>query len=258
MKTFEFTSAQNVKVEYELASVPMRAAAYLLDVIAFVIYCIVLVNVTGIGPTSQGGELLLWFLIIKIPLIFYNPMIEYFTQGQSLGKYILGIRVVTIHGERPGLREVFTRWIFKGDFIWISVDFMAAPFTLLLYFSFGLIGALFAFTSFKNQRVGDLMAGTYIIKNKSTVKYHLRDIMLIRNIDNHEPTYPQVTRFTDEDMLLIKTTISRVQSYPSKKNKDFAVQLADETARLLGLPEIPPKRFEFLKTVLHDYVVLTR
>ena len=59
-------------------------------------------------------------------------------------------------------------------------------------------------------------------------------------------------------MLLIKNTILRVQRYPNQANKDFAIELADETARLIGLQETPQKRMEFLKTVLQDYVVLTR
>ena len=59
-------------------------------------------------------------------------------------------------------------------------------------------------------------------------------------------------------MLLIKNAIIRVQRYPNDANKAFAIELANETAKLIGLPETPTKRMEFLKTVLQDYVVLTR
>jgi len=38
MKSIEFESAQNVKVEYELASVFQRAAAALIDLVAFIVY----------------------------------------------------------------------------------------------------------------------------------------------------------------------------------------------------------------------------
>ena len=102
------------------------------------------------------------------------------------------------------------------------------------------------------------MANTVVIKNKSSVNYTLGDVLSIKSMENHTPTYPQVTRFTDEDMLLIKNTIQRVHQYPNPETKKFAVELADETARLLGLQETPPKRMEFLQTLLQDYVVLTR
>ena len=67
--------------------------------------------------------LVIELILIKIPWIFYYPILEFLTQGQTLGKYLVGIRVVTYTGERPGLREVFIRWLFKGYFMWIGISF---------------------------------------------------------------------------------------------------------------------------------------
>lgn len=255
MNTIEFESAHHVKVEYELASTIQRIAASMIDVVTFIIYFVIMSMILGLSNmfADYGSELFVKLLLIKIPWIFYNPAIEYFTHGQSLGKYVMGIRVVTINGERPGLREVFTRWIFKGDFLWISADIL-----ILLWCGFGVIGAVFSGTSERRQRLGDTMAGTIVIRNKTSVQYKLSDILAIKSIDEHEPTYPMVTRFTDEDMLLIKNTIQRVQKHPNEETKRFAIELADEAARLIGLPETPAKRMAFLQTLLQDYVVLTR
>ena len=120
MKTIEFESAQHVKVEYELASTMQRTAAALIDLVVFIIYFIIISMVLNLSNvfTEFGTELFVTLLIIKLPWIFYNPLIELLTHGQSLGKYALGIRIVKISGERPGLKEVFTRWLFKGDFLW--------------------------------------------------------------------------------------------------------------------------------------------
>ncbi|HIP32948.1 MAG TPA: RDD family protein [Crocinitomicaceae bacterium] len=178
---------------------------------------------------------------------------EYLTHGQSLGKYILGIRVVTVDGERPGLREVFTRWIFKGDFLWISADFF-----VLFWFGIGLMGIVYVGTSRRNQRIGDVMANTIVIRNKSSINYSLKDVLAIKSQDNYTPQYPQAVRFTDEDMLLIKNTIQRVKLYPNDETKRFAIELADKSANLLDLEETPKKRLQFLQTLLQDYVVLTR
>ncbi len=264
MKTIDFTSAQNVKVEYEIAPVVLRLAAAIIDGIILAIYFIVVFSASGwIFSGISGKSLFFILLVIKLPVIFYNPALEYLMQGQTLGKYLLGIRVVTMNGERPGLREVFTRWMFKGDFIWISINQGALwlpfdPSAFVLYPIFGIVGMIFALTSYHNQRLGDVMAGTIIIRNKSSVRYFLRDILMIKNQDNHVPTYPQAIRFTDDDMLLIKAAIARVHQHPNEETKKFAVELANETARLLGLSETPPKKLDFLKTVLQDYVVLTR
>ena len=255
MKTIEFESAQHVKVEYELATTLQRTAAALIDMILFIIYFFIVMAAVGIDSfiTDPGTSLCIHLLIIKIPWIFYNPFIEYVTHGQSLGKYIVGIRVVKMTGERLGLKEVFTRWLFKGDFLWISADFF-----VLFWFGIGVLGVIFSATADKRQRMGDVMANTVVIKKKTSTVYTLRDILAIKSTENHQATYPEVTRLTDEDMLLIKNTIQRVQKYPNEETKKFAIELADETARLLGLTETPQKRMEFLQTLLQDYVVLTR
>lgn len=260
MKSIEFESAQNVKVEYELASVGQRTVAAMLDVIAFLIYFLIFSLILGLAspfggnPDEIGKTMFIFLLLIKIPWIFYNPLIEYLTHGQSLGKYVMGIRVVTISGERPGLREVFTRWIFKGDFIWISAD----PFSVLIWMAIGLLGIMFAGTSERRQRMGDAMASTIVIRNKSSMRYSLRDVLSIKSQDNYTPIYANAIRFTDEDMLLIKNTIQRVRLNPNSETKKFAIELADESARLIGLEETPKKRLEFLQVLLQDYVVLTR
>jgi uncharacterized RDD family membrane protein YckC len=256
MKSIEFESAQNVKIEYELASVAQRAAAAMIDFFAFLIYfiiCGMVIGFSGYFEADYGSYLFLQLLLIKIPWIFYNPTIEYLTQGQSLGKYILGIRVVTVSGERPGLREVFTRWIFKGDFLWISADFF-----ILFWFGIGVLGIIYAGTSDRRQRMGDVMANTIVIKNKSSIKYSLKDVLSIKSQDNYTPVYTDVVRFTDEDMLLIKNTIQRVRANPNPETKQFAIDLANKSAELMGLEETPKKRLQFLQTLLQDYVVLTR
>lgn len=257
MKSVDFLSAQHVKVEFELAQPGHRALAALIDLLLFIIYFFIVFMVFSFDdPFSSNMEasMFLWLVIIKIPWIFYHPLVEYFTQGQSLGKYIVGIRVVTMNGERPGLREVFTRWMFRGDFLWISIDFLG----FFIWLCMGVCGLGIMSVSRKKQRIGDVMANTMIIKNKSSVSYSLQDVLSIKSQSEHTPTYPTVTRFTDEDMMLIKNTIQRVHAYPTQEVKMFAIELANKSAELIGLPETPKKKMEFLQTLLQDYVVLTR
>lgn len=250
MKTISFTTSQFVTIDYELASPVYRAVAAFLDVIFLLIYLAIAsyfisANLLDIDINSmQNRWSLLSIFLLRLPWMLYSPVIEYLTNGRSLGKLIMGIRVVKSNGETAGLREYFTRWIFRIVDIWVG--------------GFGFLALLVSGTTEKRQRIGDIMADTVVIKVKDTQIYQLRDVLSIKSSDNHVTTYPNVVRFSDEDMLLIKNTILRVQRYPNQSNKDFAIQLADETARLIGLPETPQKRMEFLKTVLQDYVVLTR
>jgi hypothetical protein len=80
----------------------------------------------------------------------------------------------------------------------------------------------------------------------------------IQTNENFSPTYPQVVRFTDEDMIYIKNCIQQMKRH---KNKDLAVlisKIAAESARLMGLEQAPKEHTKFLETLLNEYVVLTR
>lgn len=245
MKTIEFTTAQHVKIEYELASSWQRMLASLIDVFAFLIYFVLVGAIFNLSMFDAGisTQAFVDVLVFRIPWFFYSPIIEYLTRGQSLGKVTMGIRVVKVNGDNAGLREYFTRWIFRVVDIW---------------FGFGFLAMIFASTSQKGQRLGDTMANTVVIKKRNSVLYNFNTLMGIKSRGNHEATYPAVTQFTDEDMMLIKNTIQRLQHSPSEATKKFAIELADATAKHIGLKETPARKLEFLKTVLLDYVVLTR
>jgi len=245
MKTIEFTTAQHVKIDYEIASTGIRVVGAIIDLFAFFIYFLIMSAIFDqqLFSFGLGGDSLVYLLLIRLPFIFYSPVIEYLTRGQSLGKYAMGIRVVSVSGENAGLREYFTRWVFRVVDMWLG---------------FGFLAILFSSTSERGQRLGDAMANTVVIRKKSTQFYTLKNILAIKSQQNHEPTYANVMRFTDEDVMLIKNTIQRVEKYPNEATKKFAVELADQTAKLIGLTETPPKKLEFLRTVLLDYVVLTR
>ena len=104
MKTIEFESAQNVKIEYELASVGTRAAAAMIDFLMFVIYFIIVgmvIGFTGWFEEDMGSFLFLQLLVMKLPWIFYNPIMEYLTQGLIQTKSPLNIQRVKI-SRRPG------------------------------------------------------------------------------------------------------------------------------------------------------------
>ena len=251
MKTISFQTAQFVSIEYELAAPAYRAVASFLDLLFQLIFLflgglIVSQNLFDFfgSDNNRGFWALFQLFFWRLPWFLYSPVIEYFTNGRSLGKLIMGIRVVKTNGETAGLREYFTRWIFRVVDIWLG--------------GFGFLALLVCGTTERRQRIGDIMADTVVIRVRDNQVYSLKDILSIKTMENHTTTYPEVARFTDEDMLLIKNTIVRVQRFPNQANKDFAIDLANETARQIGLKETPPKRMEFLRTVLQDYVVLTR
>jgi uncharacterized RDD family membrane protein YckC len=86
----------------------------------------------------------LWFVILIatwLTLFAILPGVK----GSSPGKSALGIKVVNAEGQPPGLLRGFAR----GFFLWV-IDL-------------SIIGLIVALVTARNQRVGDLVASTYVI-----------------------------------------------------------------------------------------------
>jgi uncharacterized RDD family membrane protein YckC len=251
IKSIEFESVQHVPIEFELASSGQRAIAMLIDFIVFITLIILLS--AGLGFETIMNNASSVGLIFRLPFILYFPICESLFNGQSIGKYTIGIRVVTTNGKSPGIKEIMTRWLFRGDYLWLTLNYYT-----FLWFGFGLTGYFISLTSNYSQRLGDSFAGTLVIRNKSSSRFRIKDLHNIKNKEEHTPEYTNLHRFTDEDMMLIKNALERLNRYPNKEIEGFVCKLAEETARLIELPEQnkPPK--EFLQTVFRDYIIVTR
>ena len=173
----------------------------------------------------------------------YSPVCESIFKGQTLGKKIVGIRVVQVNGEKPRLEQVLMRWSFRMVDLWMS---------------FGAIAMLSSSASSKGQRIGDNLAGTTLIRTSPSTVYTLQDVQSIKTQSNYKPTYYGVTRFNAEDMMIIKKALARLEKKPNKRHKELCIHLAEKCAEKLQLDQTPEKKGTFLKTLLNDYIVLTR
>ncbi|MBO71999.1 MAG: RDD family protein, partial [Flavobacteriales bacterium] len=86
----------------------------------------------------------------------------------------------------------------------------------------------------------------------------IKDVLKIKTQENYEPKYEGVVRFTEEDMLLLKNTLDRAKTNPNKHYKKLLALLTEKICKELDIKKVPKKRTKFLKTILNDYIVLTR
>jgi hypothetical protein len=151
--------------------------------------------------------------------------------------------VVKITGQEPSLNDYLTRWVFR------MID---------IYFSLGALASFLISSSDKNQRLGDILANTTIIKYKPNYNLNLSDLINRTTIENYQPKYPEVRKFKEEDMLLVKTVIERVRQYPNQAHYEALNTLVEKIKSQMNLKDIPRDKIEFLKTLLKDYIILTR
>ncbi len=242
MRTIDITTTQKVTIQYELAGLRDRALAYMLDF--FIVGTgILILSLFYYGAFGYGNTNLFTYLMVWPLVIFYTLIMEYANNGQTLGKMIMGIKVVKLDGKAPNFSDYMTRWAFR------SVD---------VYLSLGSIASLLVSSSDKAQRLGDLTAGTTLIKVRFHLRFRLEDIENISTLSQYEPLYPQVRQLNEEDMLLIKNVISRVQKHSNQAHLSVLSQLVRDLKLKLDIDDKPKNQIEFLKTLIKDYIVLTR
>jgi uncharacterized RDD family membrane protein YckC len=96
-----------------------RFANYMVDLFFMYIFSAVIGGIVGfvlvfVGSTIYSGDnvfgtMLLNYLIGFLSLITYYSLIEYFTGGRSIGKYITGTKVITLEGDKPDFKACLIR-----------------------------------------------------------------------------------------------------------------------------------------------------
>jgi hypothetical protein len=165
------------------------------------------------------------------------------SNGQSWGKRALGIRVVRLDGREPGFGDYFLRAVFH------LIDSLLSA---------GILAALLISTSGKNQRLGDMTANTTVIRARHYQRFKLCDILKISTLGEYQPHYTAVRKLSEQDLLLVKNAIGRYQSFPNAAHQQAINELSQKLKDILEIDEIPRDKIAFLKTLIRDYIVLTR
>ncbi|MBI1780427.1 MAG: RDD family protein [Sphingobacteriales bacterium] len=153
MNTITIQTAQNIEVEYDVASLGDRIVGRIIDLLiqgAFVLI-FMLIFFWGSFANDAGNEasILIFFIVILLPVMFYDLLMEQFFNGQSIGKKVMKIKVISLDGGQPTFSQYLLRWLFR------LVDFSLT----------GSLGALISVAASENkQRIGDMVAGTTLIK----------------------------------------------------------------------------------------------
>lgn len=245
MQHIDIRTAQNVSISYELASLRERILAFVIDfvivVMSFYFLCILIYSAFDF----ESG--MFWGILLGLgPLaafILYQLFSEIAANGQSWGKKALRIKVVRVDGQEPSLSDYLLRAVF---------------YLLDAFLSFGAIGSIFVTSSAKNQRLGDMTANTTVIRTRSDMHVSLENILSIESLDDYEPAYPQVRQLKESDMLLVKEAVERVKKYPNAAHQTAIYELCDRLCEVLTITKQPQDKIEFLKTLIRDYIVLTR
>jgi len=230
----------NIDLSFETAAFHQRFVAWLIDIIVMIGYLLITFKVMSFFQTNTSSNsdkssmynLSFLQLIIISPIFVYHVLSELLLNGQSIGKKIMKIKVISDTGINASLDQYLLRWLLR------IVDFSLSAY---------LIGFFTVIGNKQNKRLGDLVAGTLIVKTIQS--YNLNDTVFREVESGYVPIYTNVLKLSDRDMNVIKTILD---NSIKNDNIDLAERAADKIRQVLNITQYKHP-FEFLETILKDY-----
>lgn len=254
MSSIQINTVFNIDLEFETAPFHRRLLAYGIDFFILIIYMysmkFLLYEGMGISLRDYIG---LDILVISLPMLLYSLVTELTLNGQTLGKKLMQIRVISLDGGEPTAGQFILRWItkfFEWPFLFGYI-FNSAEIIFIYIFITGLlgIGVLIAISlSAKNQRLGDIAAGTVVIDTRSDMSVNDTVFIPIEN-SNYKVLFPQVMQLSDNDINTIKTVVTQARK---RNNDEICIKVEQKIKTVLQIQSdlYPP---DFLNKLLEDY-----
>ncbi|WP_343315652.1 RDD family protein [Brucella sp. BE17] len=167
----QFIPPEGVPISFSIASLGSRLGAQLLDLIFtyLVVYvCVLTLFVSGLLPFE--AQFILAILLVFFLRIPYYILSEMIWNGRTLGKRIVGIRVINMNGRRLTAHQVTARNLMKEVefFTPLTMVFAASSLSgwgiaiMLIWVSVIFIVPI---ANRRRQRLGDMIAGTMVVDN---------------------------------------------------------------------------------------------
>lgn len=224
----EIVTPENIAFQYCTAGPFRRLPAYLIDVmlraaiILAGLFAIGLATgVMGMPGVGIGMGMVAWFVLDW----FYGGLFETYWNGQTPGKRLMRIRVVSDEGQPiNGLQAILRNFL-------RSVDAMPVVFVAPTY----LLGLFSTAMNNRFQRLGDLAAGTMVIVEEPQRHYGVARVS--------EPEAIRLAAELPANLVIsrslaraLSSYVQRRQAFPWRRRAEIAMHVAEPMRQKLGLP----------------------
>lgn len=152
-ETDRFVTSEAVEIDLPAASLPMRMASGAIDLAVVVLVLLLAFWLAPWNLIAQDLALLqaMAILLLVGSLVAVPVASETLSQGRTLGKLILGLRTVRDDTGPIGFRHALIRGLTTWFEVWLTA---------------GGLALLIAASNEKAKRLGDFLAGTYVVRER--------------------------------------------------------------------------------------------
>jgi uncharacterized RDD family membrane protein YckC len=177
-----FVTPEGVDLKLELGSAGSRAAAFMLDAVFIILILIAVTIALGLVLIASKAEAIeiLWLLGFFTLRNGWFILFEMGGRGATPGKRLMGLRVVAREGARLTGGAVIARNAMREIEVFLPLTFLvvrtsegaADAFLTIFSLSWSCIFLFFPLFNRDRLRVGDLIAGTWVVRSVSGTLGH--------------------------------------------------------------------------------------
>ncbi|MBD0331575.1 MAG: RDD family protein [Chitinophagaceae bacterium] len=256
----------NIDIEFPGSSFHRRLFAWLIDLFIQIFYIIIASKflhwLSNQFPETRDMNYNFWAIgsVLILPFFTYHLVSEITMNGQSIGKKLMRLKVISENGGRPSIDQYIIRWLIRTSDYTLLIIIIMIPY--MQYYGatiyWGVVGALallvtdiILVNSRKHQRLGDILAHTVVIKNAQ--QGTIADTIFLEVADDYIPSFPQVMELNDRDVNALKEILATARE---THNYELAGQASEKVKDHLKVNSLQSP-FEFLEVLLKDYNYLS-
>jgi uncharacterized RDD family membrane protein YckC len=212
----EIVTPENIAFHYQVAGPFRRLPAFLLDMLIraalITLFAIILGfagALTSMGGITSAGIIIGWFLLDW----FYGGAFETWMNGQTPGKWVLGIRVLSVDGQPiNGIQAIMRNFLRTLDMMPVIT---------------GMLGLIAMTLNRRFQRIGDIVCGTIVVVEER------QWLTGVAKLD--DPRVAQLANYIPTDYRISRTLAKTLAAYVDRR-RFFSIPRRREVARHLADP----------------------
>jgi uncharacterized RDD family membrane protein YckC len=231
-------TTKHVRLSYEPATLMHRISAWFIDGLLYIAYIFTFFWLLGTFELQNALENFGWiiYMALMVPSMLYFPVVETIWNGRTVGKKVLGIRVVKIDGTRAGPGAYVIRWLFR------YIEIMLTG---------GVVAILAILINGKGQRLGDMVAKTCVVLERMPAADHRS--LYSRGSSNHKVVFEAAGMLSDDEVNVLRNLLNSGSNYSPGARKKLMTKTRKLIEKKTGAVDENLSSEEYLKTVVRDY-----
>jgi uncharacterized RDD family membrane protein YckC len=223
-------TTQHVNIDYALASLGERVAVFFIDLAIQVAYALLVAGFLSYAKIDINA---LVIILVSIPFATYDLISELLMNGQTIGKRVMGLKVISLSGKQPSAGQYLIRWMLR------PIEFMIGT---------GALASMTILITGTGQRLGDFLAGTCVVRTKRKVAFSKN--LFPEFEKGYNPTYPDVIKLNDQDVNIIKEVI---RTYSRSHDSQLLQLMVQRIKDHLDIEPVNQTNLQFLRSIVKDH-----